>query len=369
MILHVVWDPAESSPVLPTLVLRDVLDSPIEDLREWVEGAGELPSKWLTGHCSAPLRALSPESIGDLLQQAALVRLTTKAHVFRARGRAAGWTQALREGVFRALGYKHNAWPMQRLAETLPSLDPIPTHARNPRDAWEARLLGLSGLLPTEPKSGTRARQLWDLWWRERDALRPHALPPFLWRLNGVRPVNHPQRRLALAAAWLADDAWESRLMTWFKDWFEDAPSATHPEHALFDALRPETDGFWRRHYTLTARALPDVVPILGAGRLNDLAVNVILPWLWARADAGDAAPTLRRIEEQYLRWSPGEDNATLKFARARLFGAEDLPLRKTAAVQQGLLQIVRDFCSQANALCDQCPFPKRVGELLSPKP
>jgi hypothetical protein len=33
----------------------------------------------------------------------------------------------------------------------------------------------------------------------------------------------------------------------------------------------------------------------------------------------------------------------------------------KTAATQQALLQIVRDFCQHSNALCDHCPFPELV--------
>jgi len=367
VILHVVWNPPDSATPLPTLALRDALDAPVEELQEWVEGAAELPADSLAGQCAAPLRTLRPEHIQELLQQASLVRLTTKAHVFRSRGRTVGWAQALREGLFRALGYKHNAWPMQRLAEILPSLDPIPAEVRQPRDAWEARLLGLAGLLPPEPKAGTRARLLWDLWWRERDSLRAFALPAFLWRLNGVRPVNHPQRRLALAASWLADANWESRLDAWFQQTFEQSGVPDDVEASLFDALRPQIDGFWRRHCTLSTRPLPEAVPILGSGRLNDIAVNAILPWLWARAASVDHTTTLRRIEQCYLAWSPGEDNATLKLARARLFGTDDLPFRKSAAVQQGPLQIVRDFCTHANALCEGCAFPRCLAQLVAP--
>jgi hypothetical protein len=366
VILHVTWNPPEADPPLPTLALRELLDAPIEELQEWVDGDGELQSPWVAGHCSAAMQSFPPEWIGDLLQQASLVRLRTKAHVFGARGRAAGWGQSLREGMFRALGYKHNAWPMQRLAEILPSLDPLPADTRNRRDAWEARLLGLAGLLPPEPKRGTRARLLWDLWWRERAALSPFALPPFLWRLNGVRPVNHPQRRLALAAAWVADDDWEPRIKAWFQDIIDGGPASQDPETSLMVALRQETDGFWRRHYTLTARPLPSPVPILGAGRLNEIAVNIILPWLWARAEAVEDVPTLRRIEAMFLQWSPGEDNTTLKLARARLFGSDELPLRKTAAVQQGLLQIVRDYCRQTDATCANCALPKCLNQFLS---
>lgn len=365
VILHVIWEPPASEPSLTTLVLKDRLDAPLEELESWVGGSAEASSEWLQGECCTPLADLEGPQLLEVLQQAARTRLQTKGYQFRARARAVGWHQALWEGLLRALGYKHNAWPMQALAEQLPETRTWPIDPKDPRESWEARLIGLAGLLPPEPAKGTRARRLWDRWWREREALQPRALPPTLWRLNGVRPANHPQRRLALAAAWLADPNWESQLEQWFVGLASDTASTpADPVASLLALLRPTADNFWRRHYTLTSRELPDAPPLLGAGRLNDLAVNVVLPWFWARADAGGEARGKERVEALYLDWSPGEDNATLKLARARLLGSAALPGRKTAALQQGMLQIVRDFCSDSDALCTDCHFPGLVRRL-----
>jgi hypothetical protein len=33
-------------------------------------------------------------------------------------------------------------------------------------------------------------------------------------------------------------------------------------------------------------------------------------------------------------------------------------------AAQQGLLQILRDFCDHSNALCEHCQFPELVARL-----
>jgi hypothetical protein len=33
----------------------------------------------------------------------------------------------------------------------------------------------------------------------------------------------------------------------------------------------------------------------------------------------------------------------------------------KTASAQQGLMQIVRDFCEHSNAICEACRFPELV--------
>ena len=94
---------------------------------------------------------------------------------------------------------------------------------------------------------------------------------------------------------------------------------------------------------------------------LTDLAVNVILPWFWARATAGKNETLQHVAEHRYLAWPVAEDNAVLRLARQRLLGDASKRNFKTAAAQQGLLQIVRDFCNQSNAVCADCRFPELV--------
>jgi hypothetical protein len=164
VVLHVVWQ-ASGATYLPTLELKGRLDAPLHELGEWLgrESSQRLPPD-LAGQCCAPLRELPEETLRQLLEQAALCRLRAKAAQLAARARQCGWEQALLEGLFRALGYKHNTWPMQRLGELIPALR---TAGTEPESAlvWQARLLGLAGLLPAdcagkEPAPGiARARR------------------------------------------------------------------------------------------------------------------------------------------------------------------------------------------------------------------
>ena len=88
----------------------------------------------------------------------------------------------------------------------------------------------------------------------------------------------------------------------------------------------------------------------------------MILPWLWARAAAGRNAPLRAVAEHRLFAWPAGEDNASLRLARERLFaGTAPRGLLQRAAAQQGLLQIVRDFCAHSNALCESCRFPELI--------
>jgi hypothetical protein len=359
VVLHVVWEADRAIGGPPLLPLRAVLDAPLGELSLWLERepVKSLPEN-LRGKCSAPLRALSPEQLLELLRQAANVRLQAKAAQFQARARHVGWEQALWEGLFRALGYKHNLWPMQCLAEARPRWT---EGARSPL-ALQARLLGMSGLLPADmdrPAKGDDSylRKVWDHWWRERDAFDDCLLPRSLWRLHGLRPANQPQRRLALAAHWSCAGKLATRIERWC--------AASIPERALLDSLHEilqvERDDFWSWHWTFRAARLKKPQPLLGATRVTDLAVNVILPWLWTRAGEGGNDKLQQEIERRYHAWPTAEDNAVLRLARQRLLGGAARTELRGAAAQQGLIQIVRDFCDHSNAVCDDCPFPELV--------
>ncbi|MCL4178627.1 MAG: DUF2851 family protein [Verrucomicrobia bacterium] len=355
--LHVVWAPGSAKPAsLPTLVLQGQLDSPLDELRHWL-GVDTLLPDSMRGRCQPLLRDWPDASLRELLRQAAEVRLQRKGQELAARAREVGWNQALQEALFAALGYKHNVWPMRRLAELLPQL--LDSSGVPDRFQLHTRLLGVGGLLPAEltrsrPTVDDYTRRAWDLWWREKETYDAIALPERIWRFHGFRPSNHPQRRLALAAQWVVAGDLPQRLESWLA---AELPPAREPSK-LMRVLQGQSDPFWSWHWNLHARRLARPQPLLGPQRVTDLAINVILPWLRMRAVIGANHPLQQVAEQRYFDWPAAEDNATLRLARQRLLGGPRPRFFRTAALQQGLLQIERDFCQQSNALCEHCPFP-----------
>jgi hypothetical protein len=362
VILHVVWDETKSTsnqngPLV--LSLKNALDAPLAELSLSLESESlrSLPED-LRGKCCAPLRELDETQLAEVLQQAARVRFENKAAQFRARAKNTGWEQALWENLFRALGYKHNVWPMQNLAETRSRW----TRGANSAFEFQARLLGVSGLLPDELTRAQKStddylRRVWDCWWRERDEFENCILPRAAWKFHGLRPANYPQRRLALASHWLADKKFISKIEVW--------SAAEISDKKLLDSLReifqPGRDEFWSWHWTLKSARMKKPQPLLGDARVTDLAVNVIQPWLWIRAKEGGNEKFEREVERRFFAWPAAEDNSILKLARQRLLGTSNARILKTAAAQQGLMQIVRDFCEHSNAVCDDCRFPELV--------
>jgi hypothetical protein len=228
----------------------------------------------------------------------------------------------------------------------------------------QARLMGISGLLPGDLTNSRSAadeyiRRIWDQWWRERESYADLVLPGNTWRLHGLRPANHPQRRLALASHWTQKRDLPSKLERWC------SAEITKPElgATLFELLRVGPDDFWSWHWTLRSKRLSRSQPLLGGARVTDLAVNVVLPWLWARATEGREESVSRRIEERYFAWPAAEDNSLLRHARQRLLGGAPARVTGGAAGQQGLIQLLRDFCDHSNSICENCKLPQLVSE------
>ncbi|HEY3763241.1 MAG TPA: DUF2851 family protein [Verrucomicrobiae bacterium] len=362
VLLHAIWDddyPKSGSERPPILSLKNILDAPLAELSLSLEKEPlrSLPDS-LRGKCCAPLRELDGAKLNELLNQAARVRYENKAAQFRARAKNAGWEQTLWENLFRALGYKHNVWPMQNLAEIKPQF----TRGAGSPFELQARLLGIGGLLPDQLTRSQRntdnyLRQAWDFWWRERDEFSGFILPRTLWRFHGLRPANHPQRRLALASHWLAEKSLVANIEKWITTTVPDKKFVK----SLQAILQVDHDDFWSWHWTFKSPRLKRPQPLLGAGRVTDLAVNVVLPWLWVRAKEGGSEKNQTEVERRYSLWPAAEDNSVLKLARQRLLGTSNARILKTVTAQQGLIQIVRDFCDHSDAICTDCHFPELV--------
>ncbi|MDB4746462.1 DUF2851 family protein, partial [Verrucomicrobia bacterium] len=271
------------------------------------------------------------------------------------------WRRSLWEGMLSGLGYSKNSWPMRRIGEMTPFLFPeFP--GRNPDSLSgaevEARLFGVAGFLPKDPSriNAPYLNQLWDVWWRVRDEFGDFVLPRSIWRIAGMRPHNHPHRRLALVAQWLLrPDFFQS--IEW---WFTSAAEKNSLE-MLGNALSVIAPPFWSSRFNFSRISLGVSPHLIGEARMIDLAINIILPWFWVRARAGRNQIMMDRAERLFLAAPRAEESRRLKDGRTRLMGRSDPKMLGSAADQQGLLQILRDFCAHSNALCEDCRFPSLV--------
>ena len=297
------------------------------------------------GRCCAPLAALPEEKVREILLAAAHFRLRRKAAALGRLREAQGADEALYQSLAAALGYKSNKLPFTLLAQRLP----LSLLAKEKAHA-DALIFGVSGFLPGTdlgtfpPETRDYLQSLWARWWQNRDAFSRLVLAPALWKLGGQRPANHPQRRLA-ALARLAQRWGTVRRLVEQRE-----PAAVWK---FFAGL---SDPYWDWHYTVSSRKAARSMALVGESRVVEMLVNVFFP-LWSLE--GDEQLASYETVRAPL------SNRRAEVAAIRLLGGNALSrqLLKSAAMQQGFLQVYEDFCMQDASDCEQCQFPRQLGQ------
>jgi hypothetical protein len=287
------------------------------------------------GICALTFQSMTLAQIEHILQTAAAYRLASKRKQWLVLSSNFGKEQALYELIAETLGYHSNKLTMRHLARRAP--------LQHLHDQSEAILFGTAGFLsPVLPDSTTsEARQyhknLWSSWWPCREQWELSNGRQLTWDMAGVRPANHPQRRVASLAI-LANKmrTWRSLCtMERAKDLVAFLTSITHP--------------YWSFHYTLPSAKQATPIALIGKNRAQDFVINHV-----TAIDDSESAWTA------YLQLPAEGMNSKVQRAIARLFGRRtDMQrLLSKAYVHQALLQIEHDFC--LNTSCASCSLPSQ---------
>src|SRR5581483_9941606 len=164
--------------------------------------------RWQSGAAPVAVHAcLSPAEAAELLDRAGRARIEAKSARLEADIAIVGEEQALWAGVLGALGYSASSSPFRLLADRI-GVHEAEFTARCDPLLLDALLFGEAGLLPSQRGVGVGAdayaRAIERAW---AEARRSGPRRGLGWRWVGVRPVNHPARRVAAAAALAADVA------------------------------------------------------------------------------------------------------------------------------------------------------------------
>lgn len=296
--------------------------------------------------CASILATWSPADRLAVLESAGTERLRAKSARIRHSISRGDSSQTLYEEVLAALGFKHNSAACRLLAARLP-LDQLRfLSGRSPLRAY-ALLLGVAGLIPAtmaEPwDTDTRAfvRSLWDVWWKEQDQLALVTMPGSSWHLKGIRPHNHPARRLASAATLFTGNT----------------PCLARPSPGQTGAtwvdkitcMLSDATGvpYWTYRLAIGGKRQSAPVAVLGAERLASITTNVLVPF--AAANGCNVEPLLATLPSE-------DDNVLVRQTASALFGRDFNWIRERSGLrQQGLLQIFHDFCIQDRSGCADC--------------
>lgn len=364
--IHVTYFPGTVKPgALPPgtvqLSLKRGLDaSPWFSFESVDVGAYPYAARATRPPCATVFQTWSPDQRGAVLDAAGEERLRRKAKRLAARLEEIGPEQTIYEEVLTALGYKHNKTPFRRLAERLPVDELRRLSDGNDLRAY-ALLAGTSGLLPDQLQSrwpeGTRRfmREVWDHWWKSRDALEGRILDRSAWRLAGVRPANHPLRRLRAASLLFGVGPEPASALVEAR-----GPDALGVAHRALEGLACP---FWSNRLGLGGERRDEPTALLGASRIRAILTNTLVPYLAATGRWPDLQPG-------YLDRLPREEpNRTVRVAAHQFFGPDHAPsLYRSALRRQGLLQIFQDYCLNDRSRCADCPFPDALRNYATPE-
>jgi hypothetical protein len=319
-----------------------------------------------SGRCAGSLFQTLPEQkIESLFQSAAGHRLLEKADQLIAQ---AGEAPPFLVGLARALGYKHNGDAFQTLFCWLYR------HYRHvsPRELF-AMALDMGDFF------GQHYQKKWgaSTYYQELSALSKTLSRHPEYRLNlvlhHVRPYNHPVRRMALLSKMLADSSAEELYSRMSAHWYASAASCRTPsdwrllKRELLALFPTYEDAHWSSHFTFEEKASEETLTLLGDTVRQEMLVNVFLPLLYKEIEQlseEQLAPMRRAFLLFYysIGFSP---NSKTKYLTHRFFGNTTKGnIVKTAPIQQGMLQLHRDFCVHHEASCNGCPFVDRYKAL-----
>lgn len=266
VILHVVLFPPPAGHVtqgkageIPVLALLPLLH---HDLEEYAaEEALEILANRPASRINELLGALPLSIRTTLLARHAEERWRQKVHFAQLRIRRLGWDDACHHVALEILGYRFNRAPMLRVATA------------HPLGEW------------SKPEFATEA-----VYASERSG----------WSLQGLRPANHPRRRLAQYASWVQGRPdWPARLIG-----LETGLPAVAPGTATAEVR-------WAFRLTALRAAWEEAIcaKVVGGTRFDNLVCDGFLPMLAARAEslAEPSCPVASRARQLWQHWFVGD--------------------------------------------------------------
>ncbi len=300
--------------------------------------------------CASTLERMDQRVLAKLLTVAGNQRFRQKAAYFRAELKKQEPGQALFRGIMRAMGYARNTKPFEELANRV-HLDYL--EAQDSLARRQALLLGAAGLLPSQRKNKefAAARGGWhldEIWHSVGNKAEPMTERD--WNLSGTYPNNSPVRRI-VAVTYLLERYRERKLLAGILELVSEAPLADG--HRVLEAgLTISGDSYWQEHCDFADRSRTRRALLLGRSKASEIAVNVVLPFVFAWGKATAKPELMTKTRELYDAYPKLAENEITWHMKRQLCFTEPTGFR--APHQQGLSHIFRNYCRQGR--CSRCP-------------
>jgi hypothetical protein len=121
--------------------------------------------------------------------------------------------------------------------------------------------------------------------------------------------------------------------------------------------LKPAGDEYWMNHYNFGKKSSAPA-QLLGAQRIDDIAVNVITPFLYLYADVFAKRSLKNRVIDFYTGLKIKPDNSIVKLIQSQIIRQRKIQLN-TPASEQAAIQLYNFYCARER--CKECDIGKAV--------
>jgi hypothetical protein len=381
IVLHIAfWADTKAKPircanqqVKPQVILSPLLMDRVEEIERLIELEPASLSGYRfggVGRCYQAWRETGSGRLAKFLDMAGHARLSDKLKLLSERRNrvAGGYDEMLYRGVMQALGYKNNQRPFLELAGIISWKDIKQWAKRCPPAEHplliQAVLLRAGGFLPSVRPDGLSADAVGYISGVRKTLAQlpvPIPAPALQWDLNGVRPANYPQRRLAgisylLSRYTASGKSMMDELIRIYKE--ETEPGLIADKLHRFFYVPPA--GYWAGQSNFTGKPFARLVALIGKARSSEIIANAVIPLMLLYAQDRNDQKLADAVAGFYRNMPAGAANYATNFMRYRIFRDEARPYARivnTALRQQGLIQIFNDFCRKGTDGCVNCGF------------
>lgn len=328
VILHAVWikdrDIMLNGQPIPTLQMSDYVSANLEnEYRKYI-------NQPTTIRCSSSLNEVPEIQVSAMLDRALASRLEQKSlTVLKILSQCNGnWEETTYRTLARNFGFKTNAEPFEKLAESLP-YSIVRKHHQNPTQTF-ALVFGMAGFLETiEDEYQQQLAEEFD-YLSKKYELEP-VLQRHHWKHAKMRPANFPSVRLAQMAAFLCHN----------DQIFATLIRSTQMKQ-VEKMVRKELPEYWKTHFDFGKPSKKDQQ--IGKTSLENIVINSLAPVLGAYSkylDELSYMDTAQKLLEQL----PAENNNILR--QWESIGISP----SNAGESQALIHQYKDYCNKKRCL------------------